>query len=814
MKQTLDNGLRVVHQPGESALAALYLWFEVGTVDETPDVAGAAHLLEHMLFKGTATRGVGVCAAEIEAMGGDLNAYTTWDQTVLHATVLAEHWEQALEVLADMAWASAIDPDELDREKPVVIEEIRGYDDEPESVLDDHVTARLFPGHPYGRPVLGTAESVAGMDRDALIAFWRRHYTTDRCVLGVSGPMSEDAVREAAARLTRAAPRGPAREPVPPAPAPEVGAQRLERDFETPLVSIAWVVPGDGHPDVAAYEVLANALGAGRASLLQSELRIGLGLVADAWCTTYARRSTGSLEIGLAPLPDRTDEAVAATLSLVRAAGDGLLASVEVDRARKNVLAELLYSAETVDGVAHDLAWFTARRGGPEAREDWRAAVAAVEAADVQRLVRSLGEPTITVLDPKAAAVAPGIAELGEPDLHGVDVRFSGPDDGWEAQGPLAAVYLVLPGGRLLETHERAGLVGMWASLVTSGAGDLDNTAFAAALDALQASVSAIAGRNTMGVQLSVPVANLVPALDLVRSMLLEPRFDRDELDRLTMEYLLDLDTLLDRPDDVCNRKVWARTWAGHPWGWTVNRGSLGRITTRAIRAFHEQWVTRTHLKVAIAGDVSRNVALRALSPLLQGLPEGPAIPPRAEPAPIAPTASLLHAGHEAAIVTLATRTPAVGGPHDPGLRMAGSILSAQSGRLFMSLRERDSLAYSVWSRTWEGFDGGMLTLGVATDPARATEAKNRLLDELHALRDDGPTDEELARNRAMSLGQFAMGQQRAGGRAVHLGLCAIYDRSPHIAALREELDGTTAQSVKDALGALDEPLAVVVRPR
>ncbi|MEZ4316494.1 MAG: pitrilysin family protein [Myxococcota bacterium] len=814
MIHTLDNGLRVVHEPLPGAVAALYLWFDVGTVDEGPEEAGAAHLLEHMLFKGTDRRGVGACAADVEGMGGDLNAYTTWDQTVLHATVLAEHWEAALDVLADMAWHSRIDPDELDREKPVVLEEIRGYDDDPESVLDDHTTARLFPGHPYGRPVLGTLDSVSGIDRERLVAFWRRHYTANRCVVGVCGPMDTASVLDAVRRFSADAPNGPARAGVPALPAPAAGVAKLDRDFETPLVSIAYPIPGDGHPDTAAFEVLSNAVGSGRASLLQSELRNARGLVADAWCTSYARRECGSLEIGLAPLPGRTAEAVDAALELVESVRNGELAADAVDRARMGVLSEILYTAETVDGVAHDLAWHVGRHGTLDTRERWRSVVSAVTAEDVQRVARTLGTPTITVLDPEAEVAPTPIGPRAEPDLHGVDVRFSGPDDGWQAQGPLASVYFAIPGGRLLESRERAGLVGMWASLVTTGAGDMDNTELATRLDALQASVSAVAGRNTLGLQLNVPVSNLAPALGVVHTMLLEPRFDADELVRLAEETRLDLDTIGDRPEEVCSRRMWARAFGGHPWGWSLGRTTLDRITTRTIRAFHERWVTRTHLKVAIAGDVPRDTALRALAPILADLPDGPAMAPRPVPEPTTSAISRSFAGHEAAVVVLASRTPALGSVHDPGLRMASALLSAQSGRLFMTLRERESLAYSVWSRIWEGHDGGLLAIGLSTDPDRAEAARRALGEQLDLLRDTGPDEDELARNRTMLLGQFAMGQQRAGGRAVHLGLSAVYGRPADIASYQQELADTTAAHVRDALRALPDPLAVVVRPK
>ncbi len=815
---TLDNGLRLVHLQHPGALAAIYVWFDVGTVDESPEEAGAAHLLEHMLFKGTERRGVGACAAEIEGMGGDLNAYTTWDQTVFHATVLAQHWQQALDVLADMVWHSAIDPEELAREKPVVLEEIRGYDDDPDSVVDDTTQARLFPGHPYGRPVLGTARSVSAIDREALVAFWRRHYTTNRCILGVVGPMDHAAVRAAVEQLTRTAPAGPARAPVPPIPPREQGVLRVDRPFETPLVSLAWDLPGGSHPDWAAWEVLANALGSGRASLLVRQLRIEQRVVADVYCSAYARRTAGSLEVGVFPMPGKTPDAVAGALAVIQDAGRGGLSANEVDRARTTLLAELVFSTETVDSLAHDRVWYTGRFGSPDAREAWRAAVSAVTASDVQRLARSLGDPTITWIaenaDPKAQppSVHTPTARTTPRDLD-VDIRFSGPDDGWPSQGPIASIYLAVPGGRLAQPEGYAGLSGMWASTVTTGAGSYDNAAFAGKLDALSASLSAISGRNTLGLQLTVPVENLRPAAELLRLVVLEPRFDATECDRIAGEIRFDLDTLVDRPDEVASRTLWKQAWKGHPWGALVTRTSLRRIRPRTLQTFHRSWFTRHGLKIAVAGEVDRATVLSALHPLVEALPAGVPLPERPDPAPWTASMHRPRAGHEAAIVTLAARTPPLHHPTVPALRLASAALGAQSGPLFMNLRETASLAYSVWARDWEGFDGGLFALGLSTDPQRATAARKALLAELERIATDGIPDHELVRHKTMVKGQLAMSHQRAAGRAISLGLAAMYDRPVGLEALSAEVDAIDGRALREAVASLPEPLSVVVRP-
>jgi predicted Zn-dependent peptidase len=202
-----------------------------------------------------------------------------------------------------------------------------------------------------------------------------------------------------------------------------------------------------------------------------------------------------------------------------------------------------------------------------------------------------------------------------------------------------------------------------------------------------------------------------------------------------------------------------------------------------------------------------------ALRPLVDALPKGSELPPRPAPAPWAPRLHRTRAGHEASIVVLAARTPPLHHPTIPALRLASAALGAQSGPLFMNLRETASLAYSVWARDWEGFDGGLFALGLSTDPARADEARDALLNELDRVATHGLPADELARHKAMLKGQLAMSHQRAAGRALHLGLAGLYGRPMGLDALSAEIDAIDGAALQAAVASLPDPLSVVVRP-
>ncbi|MGH3588872.1 MAG: M16 family metallopeptidase, partial [Pseudonocardia sp.] len=199
-RTVLPGGLRVIteHVPGVRS-ASVGIWVGVGSRDEQQSVAGAAHYLEHLLFKGTARRSAAAIAEEIDAVGGELNAFTSKEYTCYHAHVVDADLELAVDLVCDVLGDALLDPSDVDLERGVVLEEIAMRDDDPEDLLYDEFSAALLGSHPLARPVLGTEESITGMSREALYRFYRRCYTPERMVLAVTGNVTHRAVLAAVA---------------------------------------------------------------------------------------------------------------------------------------------------------------------------------------------------------------------------------------------------------------------------------------------------------------------------------------------------------------------------------------------------------------------------------------------------------------------------------------------------------------------------------------------------------------------------------------------------------------------------------------
>jgi predicted Zn-dependent peptidase len=189
---TLGNGIRLIHQPTQSPVAHLGVLINTGSRDEAEEEHGLAHFIEHSVFKGTRKRRAFHVLSRIEDMGGELNAYTTKEETTLHSTFLREDYERAAELLADILFNSVYPQKEINREKEVIAEEINSYKDSPSDLIFDEFEELVFDGHPIARNILGTSENISKFNRDSILNFIERNYHTDQMVISSVGKLKFD----------------------------------------------------------------------------------------------------------------------------------------------------------------------------------------------------------------------------------------------------------------------------------------------------------------------------------------------------------------------------------------------------------------------------------------------------------------------------------------------------------------------------------------------------------------------------------------------------------------------------------------------
>jgi predicted Zn-dependent peptidase len=351
---TLPNGLRVVTEelPG-IATATLGLWVEVGTRHESPEINGISHYLEHMAFKGTTTRTAKQIAEEIENVGGQINAYTSRENTAYHARVLQEDVPLALEIIADIIQNSIFDPEEIERERSVILQEIGQAIDTPDDIIFDFFQETAFPNHPMGRPVLGRPDIIQRITRDDLINYMKQEYTASRMVFAATGGVKHDQIVDLCQKYFTSLSNHSVESYQ---PTQYKGGQYFEkRDLEQVHLVLGYESCDFMSSDYFVMSVLSALLGGGMSSRLFQEIREKKGLVYSIYSFNSVFRDSGLFGIYAGTGPDQIQE-VLPTIKEVLLEFSTNLTPTEINRSKAQIKAANLMALESTSARCEKIA--------------------------------------------------------------------------------------------------------------------------------------------------------------------------------------------------------------------------------------------------------------------------------------------------------------------------------------------------------------------------------------------------------------------------------------------------------------------------
>jgi predicted Zn-dependent peptidase len=416
----LENGLTVVtdNMPHLETIS-VGVWVNTGARNEGSHQHGVSHLLEHMAFKGTQRRSARAIAEEIETVGGHLNAHTTHEATAYYARVLKNDLPLAVDLLSDILQHSIFEPDELERERGVVIQEIGQSLDTPDDLVFDHLLEAAYPGQALGRSILGTVDTVTSFDRDALRGYMSERYQAPGMVLAAAGAVDHAALVALAGERFGELPRrrGNGAEPA----TFRGGDRRETRDLEQAHVALAFEGPAYGDPDYYTSQVFANVLGGGMSSRLFQEVREKRGLAYSVFAYAWSFVDTGMLGVYAGTAPDDLAELMPVVAGEIARMGDDVTEE-ETNRAKAQMKAGLLMNLESSSSRAEQTARQYAVHGRVLPVDEVIRKVDQVDAAAVRRFVGRL----LKTREPALAAVGP----------------LSGKDGGLESYDRIAARFV------------------------------------------------------------------------------------------------------------------------------------------------------------------------------------------------------------------------------------------------------------------------------------------------------------------------------------------------------------------------------------
>ncbi len=408
----LPSGLIVVTERMDRVETVSFgAYVATGTRHELAEENGISHFLEHMAFKGTERRSAAAIAEEIEAVGGHMNAYTAREQTAFYVKALKEDLGLAADIVGDILSHSTFDPDEVERERGVILQEIGQANDTPDDIIFDHFQEAAYPGQPMGRPVLGTEERIRATSRDMLMGYMRRHYTTSNTVVAAAGNLQHEAVLDLVERHFADLPRTLA----PPAqPGLYHGGEfREARDLDQVHIVLGFPSVAYADPDFYPVMLLSTLLGGGMSSRLFQEVREKRGLVYSIYSFTAPYADSGVFAIYAGTGESEAAELIPVTLAELQKVQTEVTAA-ELARARAQVKAGLLMSLESTGSRCEQLARQIQVFGRVIPTAETVERIEAVTLADIGRAAVRLfrAAPTLAALGP--AGHVPGLPAIAD----------------------------------------------------------------------------------------------------------------------------------------------------------------------------------------------------------------------------------------------------------------------------------------------------------------------------------------------------------------------------------------------------------------
>jgi predicted Zn-dependent peptidase len=396
---TLPSGLTILTERMERVETVSFgAYVGAGTRHETAAENGVAHFLEHMAFKGTASRSALEIAEAVENVGGHINAYTSREQTAYYVKMLKEDLALGVDIIGDILCHSSFEPEELERERGVILQEIGQANDTPDDIVFDHFQSAAYPSQPMGRPVLGTEAIIRGLKRDALPGFMRQHYTPENMVIAACGKLEHGQVVDLVAQHFADLPHAVAESPM---PSDYTGGEyREERDLDQAHIVLGFSAPGYGEPDYYPSMLLSTLLGGGMSSRLFQEIREKRGLVYSIYSFTAPANDGGLFGIYAGTGESEAAELMPVTLEeLAKVQLD--VTPAELNRARAQLKAGLLMSLESTGSRCEQLA------------RQWQIFGRVIPAAETVAKIEAVTDAQIRAVAAKIFASRPTVAAIG-----------------------------------------------------------------------------------------------------------------------------------------------------------------------------------------------------------------------------------------------------------------------------------------------------------------------------------------------------------------------------------------------------------------
>lgn len=788
-KAVLDNGLLVIVKEAPSTgLASIDLRVKAGSVYEGRYLgSGISHLVEHMIFKGTTRRNPAGIEKVIRAHGGSINGGTSYEYTSFTITLPSEHISVALKELGDCIFNCALHPKELAREKDVILKEINLNRDDPARHISRLLWNTAYASHPYRHPIIGYRDVFMDISRDDALAYYKKMYIPNNMALVLVADVDADLAIEQIKRSFLPQKRRPLREEPRIAEKPQISSRRLdvEEDLDMAYFSLGYKSVDVYDKDMPALDVLASILGYGSSSRLNTALYRKKGLVYSIGAWNYTPRDPGIFIISGVADPSKMEAAMSAVSEEISMIKSGSVTEEEIERIKAMVIANHIYSMETLSGQAADMASSLITTGDHDFSTKYVNMIRAITADDVKNAAERY------LVDDKLSAVTISSAKKGQGQgartANGLEKnikKFSLANGITcltleDRRVPTVSLIACSRGGLKAEEGGRAGISNLTALMMLKGTRERSEEEISKFTEGMGASLSYFSGNNTLGIRLTLLSKDIEEGMGLFKEILTEPSFPQEILDRekktITAVISATDDNIFESGMELFKKTLYKE----HPY----RSRAIGTVETvsalerKDVEGFYNEHLVSKNMTIGLFGDIEETRAKELLTGAFSAVPDkGPPVHKTVAERPISGVIKAEKTlNKRQSLVLMGFKGTTVNSKDRYTLQLITTVLSGVSGRLATRLREKLGISYSVGAFSVPAVDPGYVALYILTTQDNIETAKREFTDQIKILNKKGLTAAEIEAAKKELIGNHRAALQTNSAMAHQSTLDEVY---------------------------------------
>lgn len=784
VKRVLPNGLTILVLENRAApVVAVRAYVRTGSIYEGEHLgAGISHLFEHVLGDGTTNRTKEQMNDDIQAIGGQYNAYTSYDVTAYHITTAAQYFPKALELIGDQLQNATFPDKEVKTQIGVIHNEMNMGEDDPDRELYKLFYETAFQTHPVRYPVIGYREIFDKLTRADIVNYYKSHYTPGNTVLAIAGDVNAQSALQAAEAAFKGWERRAPATPTLSTEPRQVTRRRAveEKNIGQTYMMMGWHTVPLQHPDLYALDVLAQILGGGESSRLVRTLREKENLVTSiaAWSST-PNYNAGIFAIRAEMPPQNLTKAGTEIWNETSKLWTQKVTPEELSAAKRQIESNFIFSNQDVAEQAEQIAYDELGTGDPTFSRSYVERIKAVTADQVMEaakkyLTRDGFSTALVTPKGKGESAAATATKLSVKPAQMVTLP-----NGMRLiirenhAAPTVSVVVQGLGGSRLEPANKPGVANLFAELLTRSTRAHSYAEIASMVDAKGGSFSSFSGYNSWGIDSAWLRQDWKTGFNLVVQALMQPAFSEDDLSRVRQQVLAALQQQDDDPEVAAGLLLRRTFFGNHPYGRTPlgTAAAVNNIKPQDLKDFWNKVMLPKDIVMSVYGDVDAGEVRRLAEEQLRNFKrEGNLPTPPAPPVALSQFASnevkkpgivqaVLYYGYPGIDVRNADRyaidvlDAALSGSDLPG------------GRLHARLRD-NQLVYYVHAYDSPGLDPGMFVVYAGTTKEKVDEVKGIILDEVKKIREADISAEELDRAKSMAISAAAINRQSNSAQA------------------------------------------------